>query len=109
MDVMRVFLISSATAVAIIAGLVGEPPNAMARIACKGPYQIVQGNLLATPFCEDGYLASVAREYGKRISGSAIRSNPSLKRETCQFIGHDNRVAGICGDYRPDSCARRRC
>lgn len=32
-----------------------------AAIECRGGYQVVQGNLLSTPYCQDALLAKVAR------------------------------------------------
>jgi len=71
-----------------------------AAIDCKGPYQIVQGQLIATPYCEDNYLASVAREYGIGVSNREIRQNPNKKQEICRFMGFDIRVRQICAGYR---------
>jgi hypothetical protein len=71
-----------------------------AAIPCKGPYQIVQGQLIATPYCEDNYLARVAREYGIRVSNREIRQNPNKKQEVCRFMGSDIRVRQICAGYR---------
>lgn len=71
-------------------------------ITCKGEYQLVQGQYLSTPYCQDNYLASVAREYGSRVSGREIRNNPNKKAEVCRFMGHDTRVSHICQQYRDD-------
>ena len=78
--------------------------TAHAAIRCDGPYQVVrgQGDIL-TPYCEDNYLAKVARTYGVRVSGSTIRHNPNRKLEVCQFMGFDPRVFDICSQYRGSS------
>ena len=68
-------------------------------IQCKGRYQVVSGNMLSTPFCEDNYLARIARSYGVRVSNRQIRFNPNKKEEVCRLVRHDNRVSGICNDY----------
>ena len=97
----------------LLAGLVAVlamaiSAEAYAGIKCSGRYQVVSGHgHLATPYCADEYLARVARGYGTRVSGSAIRRNPSRKEEICQFIGHDSRVADICSKYRFDGCSNR--
>ena len=94
----------------ILAGLtamisIGITANAHARIECNGAYQIVRGQgEIATPYCEDEYLARVARGYGMRVSGSAIRHSPARKQEVCRFMGHDSRISEICQPYRRDSC-----
>jgi hypothetical protein len=70
-------------------------------IECKEDYQIVQGQPISTPYCRDGYLAQVAREYGFKTSPAAIRNNPSRKEEICRFIGTDIRVQTACSEVLP--------
>jgi hypothetical protein len=69
-----------------------------AAINCRNGAQLVQGNWLATPYCQDQYLAQVARERGFKTSASAIRNNPNHKKELCRFMFSDIRVAGTCLD-----------
>ncbi len=76
--------------------------DASAAIRCDGPFQIINGNKHVTPWCQDNYLAAVAREYGMRVSASAIRNNPSTKERACRFVGADIRVKDTCHGYRPD-------
>lgn len=71
---------------------------AEARIKCNGSYQTVGGNEIATPYCQDNYLAKVARQYGMRVSDAAVRNNPNLKREVCRLVGYDIRVSDVCSD-----------
>ena len=79
----------------IIAGSAATP--AAAKIHCKGNAQLIYGQgEIITPYCEDEYLAKVAREYGAYYSGRQIRQNPSKKVEACELVGHDNRVADNC-------------
>ena len=87
--------------VLILAGamtLVAMAIPAEARIACRQGYQSVNGSPIATPYCQDQYVADVARTYGIKVSGEAIRNNPNLKRNVCQTIGRDNRVFIACID-----------
>lgn len=93
---MRTSAVVIAIALAAGAGAALAVAPAEAAIRCNGPYQIVQGRELATPYCQDGYLAHVAREYGMAVSASAIRYNPNVKRDVCRFIGRDIRVQQIC-------------
>ncbi|MCB1546794.1 MAG: hypothetical protein KDJ41_02960 [Hyphomicrobiaceae bacterium] len=75
--------------------------EAEARIRCNGPYQVLSsGSEHATPYCEDNYLAKVARGYGMRFSDRSVRQNPSVKAEICRTIGHDSRIQHICAQYR---------
>ncbi len=83
------FLLATAVAATIIA----TPASA---IKCVKGYQRVQGNLLATPYCQDQYLAQVAREYGIRASASKIRNNPNFKKEVCRTVFTDIRVQMTC-------------
>ena len=61
-------------------------------------FQVVKGELLATPYCADEYLAQVAREYGIKVTAAQIRNNPNLKRNVCRTVFTDNRVFLTCKD-----------
>ncbi len=78
--------------------------SADAAIRCKGQFQIVKGQgRISTPYCQDNYLASIARRsYGYKVSSRAVRQNPNLKARICRHIGHDSRLTGICSSYRHD-------
>lgn len=80
--------------------VVTTTPPAEAAIRCDGPYQIVQGQPISTPYCQDSYLAVVAREYGLRVSASAIRQSPSTKAQVCRVVGRDNRAQSACASVR---------
>ena len=73
--------------------------TASARIVCNGSFQIVNGQPVATPYCEDSYLAIVARDYGMQVSASAVRQSPGVKERVCRMIGHDNRARSACTPY----------
>ena len=81
---------------------------ASAKIGCRDSFQVVSGQLIATPYCEDEYLAKVAREYGMRVSASAVRNSPSVKGQVCHTIGHDPRAQSACASYRHDGFRIRR-
>ena len=65
-------------------------------IDCKDGYQLVQGNRLSTPYCQDAQLVSVARQYGMKASAEEIRENPNYKRHVCRLVGRDIRVQETC-------------
>jgi hypothetical protein len=69
-----------------------------AHIVCRDGYQRVEGSNIATPYCQDKLVAQVAREYGSHVSDNAVLNNPSIKRDTCRFVGHDNRLTVACAD-----------
>jgi hypothetical protein len=84
----------SAALTALALGLaIGGPAYA---IDCQQGFQRVQGNLIATPYCQDEYLAIVARQFGVKASADRIRNNPSYKREVCAIAGRDIRVQTAC-------------
>jgi hypothetical protein len=92
---MRSTLIAAACFLGVAAA--AGPASA---IECEGNVQVQKnGNRIITPYCEDGYLAIVAREYGVRVSAQAIRYNPSEKERVCRFIGEDIRVKSTCSPY----------
>lgn len=76
------------------------PQPAKARINCQGPYQVVQGSLIITPYCSDNHLAYVAnRFYGMHVSAAAVRHNPNIKEEVCRLVGTDSRVLDACAGF----------
>lgn len=87
-----------AGAVAATVAMAGLADPAAARIICKDGYQLVNGSLIATPYCQDALVGSVAREYGVKVSDSEVMNNPNLKRNVCQFVGRDIRLATACVD-----------
>jgi hypothetical protein len=87
---------SACVLVWLVAGAALASPAAA--INCRKGAQLVQGNWLATPYCQDQYLAQVARERGFKTSASAIRNNPNHKKEICRFMFSDIRVQGTCLD-----------
>lgn len=82
-----------------IVGMSADP--AAAKIRCSKGYQVVQGSLLSTPYCQDNYLAQVAREYGMRYSARSIRQNPNLKKHVCRLVRTDIRVQHNCDTILP--------
>ena len=75
-----------------------------AAIQCDGENQIIRGvGAKPSPFCEAEYLATVARAYGVRVSGSTLRNNINRRARLCRFIGHDSRIAHICGGFQNEN------
>jgi hypothetical protein len=94
MDYLRKIARPAAVAMAMAAGMAVQPAAA---ITCRGPDQRVGDDWLSTPYCQDNYIAQVARSsYGIRVSEREIRQNPSKKAEVCRYIGHDIRVNSYC-------------
>jgi hypothetical protein len=69
-----------------------------AAIKCEKGFQRVQGDLIATPYCQDQYLAEVAHQYGFKASANRIRNDPNYKKELCRFVFNDIRVQTTCMD-----------
>jgi hypothetical protein len=70
--------------------------------ACQDEFQTVEGQSIATPYCEDAYLAKVAREHGEHVTASALRRSAGLRDETCRLTNSDIRVSAFCGDDEDD-------
>ncbi len=70
--------------------------SAQARIACREGYQMVNGQEISTPYCNDNYVAEVARKYGFKVSNEAVRNSPAKKDEICRVIGSDIRIHNYC-------------
>ena len=77
---------------------------AFAAIKCQGAYQYnsAAGGYIASSYCEDNLVATVARENGMRWSNAAVRQNPSIKEEACRFAGSDIRITDICAGHLPE-------
>ena len=90
--------ISQALALLITFGLASPA----AAITCRDGYQKVQGTWLATPYCQDDYVAKVAHQFGIKASAAEIRNNPYYKKEVCRFIGQDIRIKDTCNDANPE-------
>jgi hypothetical protein len=71
---------------------------ASAAIKCKRGTQLVGGQWIATPYCQDQYLAEVARKSGFNASAAKIRNNPNYKKNLCQYMYSDIRVQQTCLD-----------
>jgi len=76
--------------------------SAHARIVCHDSYQVVAGQAISTPYCQDNALAQAARGYGRRVSDVEVRDNPALKNELCRHLGSDIRVQTACASTRSD-------
>jgi hypothetical protein len=72
MSTFRNFAVVAVAAASLQALTIGA---AEAKIRCDGPYQLTGGNTLRTPYCEDNYLAFVARVYGHDVSGALFRQS----------------------------------
>ncbi|MBY0561757.1 hypothetical protein [Hyphomicrobium sp.] len=85
--------------VALLAAALALP--AEAKIACKKGYQQVQGTWMATPYCQDQYVAQVAHDYGFSASPDRVRNDPLFKQHLCRFIGQDIRIKESCDQAIP--------
>jgi len=91
------FAKATLVAVAALAALAAVSPAA-AEIKCQDGAQLIQGNWLATPYCQDKLLFEVANARGFKTSFAAIRNNPNHKKELCRFLFTDIRVQMTCLD-----------
>jgi hypothetical protein len=89
---------SAKAALMAMAALCAMAAPAAAAIKCQDGNQLVQGNWLATPYCQDKLLAQVANARGFKTTFAAIRNNPNHKKELCRFLYSDIRVQMTCLD-----------
>jgi hypothetical protein len=57
---------------------------ANAHIRCDDEFQIINGQRVATPYCEAEQLARASRGHGVMISGDAVRKDPQLREDLCR-------------------------
>lgn len=74
------------------------PAPAKAHIVCDGTFQVLPTGELSTPFCQDEDLARRARSQGVKITGDAVRRNPSLKVGLCA----GSQDLAVCANYAND-------
>ena len=99
---------ASPPAASTVAGASASAARSSGSIECEGNFQVQKdGNRIATPYCHDGHLALVAREYGARVSAEDIRQGYGEKRRACGIVGADNRVRDACSQFHPFKRARR--
>lgn len=83
----------------LLAAAVSTPAHAA--IKCRNGAQLVGGDYISTPYCQDKLLAEVAREYGFNVSFDQIRNNPNTKRNICVYLLRDIRVQENCLTANP--------
>lgn len=93
---------------ALGAATLAVPDRAVARIQCRGNFQMSKYGPIATPYCEEEQIAIVARSYGMKVTGAQVHNDPLKKVYLCQTIGDDVRLKGSCAGYGPDSYAPSR-
>lgn len=79
-----------------LALLVLGSAGAEARIVCREGYQTVNGQEISTPYCNDNYVAEVARLHGFEVTNAAVRNSPALKDKICRWVGSDIRIKEYC-------------
>jgi hypothetical protein len=57
---------------------------AKAHIWCEDEFQIINGQRVATPYCEAELLARASGGRGVMISGDAVRKDPQLREALCR-------------------------
>jgi hypothetical protein len=90
---------SRTTIAIVVSGLVCS--GSEAGILCRDGYQVVAGREISTPYCNDNYVASIARKHGVKVTDAEVRNNPARKSEVCRFVGNDIEIQHYCDD--PDS------
>lgn len=83
--------------------VVAIPEPAVAKIQCKGNFQVTKYGLIATPYCEEEQIAAVARSYGWKVTAAQVHKDPLTKVYICQNLGYDIRLKGSCGAYSPEN------
>jgi hypothetical protein len=73
--------------------------GAEAAIQCDGNFQIVRGQSVATLYCREWNLASVARKFGWHVSAEEVRYSETKKAQVCRLVGFDLRVQDICAPF----------
>jgi hypothetical protein len=81
---------------ALVASVCLLSTSPQARIICRDGYQVVHGQEISTPYCNDNYVAAIARRHGFRVTDAEIRNNPARKDEVCRFISSNIEIRQYC-------------
>jgi hypothetical protein len=98
-------VLQTCLAVVLLAAFASDA--ALARIQCRGNFQVSKYGLIATPYCEEEQIAKVAQSRGSRVTAAEVHNNPLTKVYLCQTIGWDQRLKGSCAGYSPDAFGNR--
>jgi hypothetical protein len=79
-----------------VAVLMAFGSSAQARIECRDGFQVSGGQEISTPYCNDNYVAQLARARGMKVTDEEVRNNPARKDEVCRIVGNDPRVRDYC-------------
>ena len=86
-------IFAAAAAMAFLSSATAE-----AKIECREGFQVVNGQDISTPYCNDGLIAQVGRDHGMKVSAETVRNSPSTRNEVCRFVGSDIRIQHYCND-----------
>ncbi|WP_333794814.1 hypothetical protein [Hyphomicrobium sp.] len=103
---MRSLLVPLALASAAVLPTLATVSPAEARIVCKDGFQLSGGAWISTPYCNDEYLATVARRHGVNVSGNELRSDQGAKDEVCRFLSGNPTARDYCPDDGSSSRGR---
>jgi hypothetical protein len=60
---------------------------AEAAIECRDEYQVLDGQLMSTPYCNDVHLTNLANKQGANVTLDAIRRDPGTRDAACRLVG----------------------
>ena len=94
--------LASGLALLLLGVALVAPVPAVAKIKCKGIFQVNKYGLISTPYCQEEEIARVAQSYGWKVTAAQIHNDPLKKVYACQALGGDTRLKGACGAYAPE-------
>jgi hypothetical protein len=72
---------------------------ASAQPACDGDFALVDGNWIATRYCQRAVAQKVAAEQHMRISASPVGAHEETASQFCQQNSDDIRTSTYCNSY----------
>ncbi len=82
-----------------VLGLALAAGTASAQPACDGDFALVDGNWIATRYCQRAEAQKVAAEEHMKISASPIANNEETPSDFCQRNSDDIRTSTYCNSY----------
>ena len=79
--------------------LIGSTVDANAGIRCSGEYQLVNGQEISTPYCQDRHLVKVLAARGIDASAAGLRKSRTYKAQMCQLAAPEPSLLTACAEF----------
>jgi hypothetical protein len=79
--------------------LLGSSLGASAGIKCNGEYQVVGGQEISTPYCQNRHLTKILRSRGIGVSQARLENSRLYKSQMCQLASPEPTLLTACTEF----------